>query len=227
MALTYQSIVANVVAVLNANPGTWSEDSTNPAYLDQQIQDSVLTAEGEVIESILLSPFQGRRQHAAALIAEVELDNGQAVPSHIGPLISVFVEDRRSVAAPLELVTRVNQGLSMRIDKRLKTGLYAEDLSGNLYFTGTGKAKVKYGKYQRPEFVDRAAFLAATPLAPPETFGEIVDKAVGYMLPKDGDNVQTGVAHYTRADNRRRERLGMKTLVPELKVAEKRPDTEV
>ena len=227
MAVTYDIIARMVVHNLNAAEGSWSASSSDPAYLDEAIWHSVLDAEAEQVEAILNDMFHGRRQHAAGLIASVTVAYAGAIPTHIGPLVSVFVGSRQCVPAPLELVTRVKTGLMIRMDSRLSDGLYAEDPSGNLYFTGTGSATVRLGVYARPQFADYAAFLAATPLAPPEDFAAISDRAVGRLLPKEGDNIGVAQTHWLRGEARLNLKRGQKMIAPELKTAERRPEAEI
>lgn len=225
--VTYDYLARMVVHNLNAAEGAWAAESSDPAYLNEAVWNAILDAEAEQIEAILMAMFHGRRQHVPTLIASAALSNGSAIPSHIGPLISVMVNGRQCAPAPLELVTRVRGGLQIRMDARLSEALYAEDPAGNLYFTGLGQATVKYGNYLRPDFVDFADFKDGTPLAPPEDFSAVIDRAVARLLPKEGDNIGVSQTHWTRAEARLNQKRGQKVAAPELKVAERRPDAEV
>lgn len=197
--MIYETLAKQVVQALNADhTNTYLALSTDEAYPNAAIWQSILNAEAKVINAIFETPGHGR--NAGALNTSVPVANGAQVPSHPGRLLGVVIDEvwaERISAAEMSRFTNANARRFNPLKLKNIDHLYAMTGDGRLLFVGGGTATVYYGVYTRPVFADYTAFLAGTMLLPDEYAAACFCLAM-QVIGHEGTMIQAMAAYYDR-----------------------------
>ena len=192
--IPYQRVFDQVSAALNTSSNTAGYTGQSEAklqYSEAERMNAILNEEARIWVAIGQVVQQGRRVNAGGLnpdvVKSVNLNDGQVIPAHIGPIISVEIDGA--------VVNKVSPHVATRMIQRnvlnLKMGgdLWAQT-DNILRHTGGGVATVRYFDWQKPAYGSVAAFLAGESMLALEFEPALVDLATGRVMPREGNFIE-------------------------------------
>lgn len=192
--IPYSRVFDQISAALNTSSPTAGYTGQSEAklqYSEAERMNAILNEEARIWVAIAHAVSLGRRVNAGGLnpdiIKSVDLNDGQVIPTHIGPLISVEIGGEVANKQSSHVVTRLLQRNVLNL--KMTEGLWAQ-VDNILRFTGTGPATVRYFDWQKPAYGSVAAFLAAESMLALEFEPALVDLATGRVMPREGNFIE-------------------------------------